>query len=226
MGIFKKLAPKILPKPTGKTLYFPGCLAQAKLPRVVEAQRAVLHDMGVEHITLNIECCGYLAWYAGYEEEFALIAARNNRAIKENNITKIITGCPHCALTFKERYGIETRHLLEVYAENMEKIKHHRGHAASYHHPCFLDKLGVDAKVATRVLRRTGVHVAPENKANGCCGSVGDDFARNNPDEARLIAQRRAGELTTPIVTSCPYCIMMFRQQRKDVKDVAELLNE
>ncbi len=221
MGIFSKLGKE------EKTLYFPGCLAAAKLPQVVEATKSALNDMGVPFVTLPLECCGYAAWYAGYEEEFEQIMGRNKRKLAEAGVTRIITNCPHCALTFKERYGVETQHTLEVFDTQLEKIKMKEGRAASYHHPCFLDRLGVDEKVAVRVLRRAGVHVAAGNKAQGCCGSVGDDFARNNPDEAAAICQRRAGELKEKLlVTACPYCHVMFKQQRRDVHDVSELIGE
>jgi Fe-S oxidoreductase len=221
MGLFGKQ------KKDGATLYFPGCLATAKLPGIVEAQQALLRDLGVEFVTLPMECCGYAAWYAGHEEEFQAIKGRNKRKLEEHGITTILTGCPHCARTFKEKYRIETRHLLTVYEEHIEKIKLKEGVSANYHHPCFLDKLGVDEKTAVRVLRRAGVHTPTENVTRGCCGSVGDDFSRNNPEEARLICQRRCsqfGEKT--VVTACPYCIVTFQQQRKEAKDVAEVLWE
>jgi glutamate synthase (NADPH/NADH) small chain len=221
MGLFGKR------KPRGVTLYFPGCLAEAKLPHVIEAQKSALRDMGVEFVTLRLECCGYPAWYAGYEKEFQEAMARNKRALSENGVERIITGCPHCALTFRQRYGIETEHILETFEERLEKIRQREGRSVSYHHPCFLDKLGISEKAAVRVLRRAGVHVPLSNKAVGCCGSVGDDFARNNPEEARLICQRRCSEFSEKtIVTACPYCIVMFQQQRKEARDVSELLGE
>lgn len=221
MGLFSKS------KKEGVTLYFPGCLAAAKLPLVVEATKSMLTDMGVEFVTLPMECCGYAVWYAGHEEELELIMARNKRRLAEAGVTHIITNCPHCARTFKERYGVETQHILEVFDNHLEKIKLKEGRSANYHHPCFLDTLGVDEKVGVRVLRRAGIHVSAGNKAKGCCGSVGDDFARNNPEEAIVICQRRASELQEKLlVTACPYCQVMFMRQRKDVHDVSELLGE
>jgi glutamate synthase (NADPH) small chain len=225
MGLFKRLAEKATPRSV--TLYFPGCLASAKLPQVVEATKSALRDMGVGFVTLPLECCGYPAWYAGYEEEFEVIMARNKRKLADAGVARVITNCPHCALTFKERYGVETQHILELFDSNLEKIRMKEGRAASYHHPCFLDRLGVDEKVAVRVLRRAGVHVAADNKAMGCCGSVGDDFARNSPEEAAVICQRRASELQGKLlVTACPYCHVMFSRRHKDVHDVSELLGE
>ena len=209
------------------TLYHPGCLAAAKLPHVVKATKEVLRDMGVPFLMIpEFECCGHHAWYAGYEQDFQAIMARNKALLRERGITRIITNDPHCCLTFRERYGVEAKHVLEVFDEHLDKVRKGDEAAAAYHHACFLDKLGIDDKVAVRVLHRANVHVPKENPSRGCCGSVGDDFARNNREAAAKIAERRAKEFREPLlVVACPYCHLSFQKHRK-VRDVAEMLAE
>jgi Fe-S oxidoreductase len=212
-------------RPTGgKTLYHPGCLAAAKLPHVVKATKDVLRDMHVQFVVIDgLIDCGHHAWYAGYEADFEKIMQKNKELLKKHGITQVITNDPHCCHCFTERYGIETKHTLQVFDEHLDKIKKKDTLQVSYHHPCYLDKLGIDEKMAVRVLRRANVHVAPDNKPRGCCGSVGDDFGRNNKEVARRIADRRREQLRERVlVTACPYCITMF----KNARDVAELLTE
>lgn len=208
-----------------KRLYFPGCLTKAKLPQIAEATRDAFRDLGIPFVTLpEMGCCGYPALYAGYRDEFERIAAENRSILEREGITQVVSNCPHCVLAFREA-GVAARHTLELFDEHLNKVAKRHSLRANYHHPCFLEKLDVPAKVGVRVLRRAGVHVPNENPARGCCGSVGDDFARNNPENAAKIAAQRAKQFTEPLlVTSCPYCHLMFKKLKP--RDVAELLGE
>ncbi len=217
MGLFSR---------RGKTLYTPGPLAAARLPDVVNATRAVLRDMGIEVVELDLKS-GFEAWYAGYEHEFQGLLRENKRVLAQHGITHIITNDPHEALTFRERYGIDARHVIEVCKEHISKIMKGDERRASYHHPCFLDKLGVGPNTAKSVLRRAGVHVPNENPSRGCCGSVGHDFERNNKEEADAIAKERSKALSERlVVTCCPHCLLLLRRYRKKVVDVVEILAE
>ncbi len=209
------------------TLYLPGMLAAAQLPNVVAATKDALRDMGVAFVMLDgFETSGYHAWFAGYEELFITIKKRNEALLKQHHIRRVITNDPHEAFTLRERYGIDARHVLEVFDEHSGKIAKKEATKARYHHPCFLDRLGVPEKTAIRVLRRAGFHIeggAPP----GCCGSVGDDFARNDPPAAERVAAARAKRLGDgTIVTSCPYCYVAFKREKRKVMDIAEALGE
>jgi|GEM_PF-2593079 len=217
MGLFSK---------RGKTLYTPGPLAAARLPEVVAATKATLRDMGVDIVELDLKS-GFEAWYAGYEQEFQELMRENKRILEQHGITRIITNDPHEAWTYRERYGIETRHVIEVCKEHISKIVKGEVRRANYHHPCFLDKLGVNPNTAKSVLRRAGVHVPNENQSRGCCGSVGHDFERNNKDEAEAIAKERAKTLSEPlIITCCPHCLLLLKHHHKKTKDVMQILAE
>ena len=140
---------------------------------------------------------------------------------------KIITGCPHCALTFAKEYGVATEHLLETVGQHLEKVKKADSRTVDYHHPCTLCALNLEQKDAVRVLRRANVHVANETEEQKCCGSVGDDFARNAPEAASVIAASRVKAFKTGVVvTSCPYCNVHLSRHHAKVRDVAEMLNE
>lgn len=211
----------------GKTLYHPGPLAKAKLPRVVAATRHVLKDFGIDFITLDLLGSGFEAWYAGEEEIFQQIMRENLALLKKERVTLIITNDPHEAWTFKERYGLNAIHTTQLLKEHLEKIKKQTALRASYHHPCFLTKLGVRESSVLAILRRAGVHVPSTNKGTGCCGSVGHDFSRANPELAARIAARRSKELPEKLlITCCPHAHVTFKQERRRVKDVVELLTE
>ncbi len=210
----------------GVTLYFPGPYASALLPDVVAATREALLDLGIDFVMREgIVTSGYHAWFAGYEAEFALLKERNESWLRDERVTRIITNDPHEALTFRERYGIPATLVVELFAEHDGRLRPGRGKRVVYHHPCVLNRLGVDEKRVVRLLRRLGMKV--EERPTRCCGSVGDDYARNNPGAAGLVAKRRAEELgETLIVTCCPYCNALLARQGRRVVDVAELVVE
>jgi len=220
MGFFTR-------KPRGVTLYHPGPMATARLPRVVKATKELLRDLGIEFIMIDeLQCCGYHAWYAGYEREFKAHQSKVQALLKAHHVTRIITNDPHCAYTFKQRYGLETRHILQVLEEHIDKLRRKDGLTVNYHHGCFLDKLGIEDKTAIRVLRRANFHVPKENKSGGCCGSVGDDYARNNPELAAKIADRRGAECKErATIVACPYCYVAL-QRHKEVRDITEVVGE
>lgn len=170
---------------------------------------------------------GFSLWYAGYHTEFDELYRRNMRLIEEKNISMIVTNDPHEAYILREKYGVKVLHIVEFLSENLENIKKLPSIKVEYHHPCFLTKIGVEPKVSIRVLRRAGILLSQKQPAPRCCGSVGGDFARNNPATAEKVAKKRAGEFTEKIVvTCCPYCYAMLKQQKVKVKDITELLSE
>jgi Fe-S oxidoreductase len=207
------------------TLYFPGCSANKE---VVAATKALLADHGVEFIMIErLACCGHEAWLAGYEQDFIALRQRNTTLLREQNVHSVITNDPHCALTFKERYNLDAQHIVEVLNIHIDKLVRHDGASVNYHHPCFLDRLGIDERAPARLLRRAGIHVTNENKPRGCCGSVGADFARNNPAKAAFIAKTRAKDFKEKLlVTCCPYCRNAFRIAGLNCKDITEVLSE
>lgn len=224
MGLFSKK--RVFAR--GKTLYFPGLVASSKLRHVVAATKSVLADMGVSYVMLDeFRTAGYHAYVAGYAELFRELKDQNLSLLDREGITRIVTNDPHEAWILKEEYGVETLLTVELFSQLLEKVRKGGDVKANYHHPCFLSKLGVAPRIPLRVLRRAGVHVGAENVAEGCCGSVGDDFARNNKEAAARIAKRRLADFQEKLlVTCCPYCLLAFKGQRRQAKDVAELLSE
>lgn len=207
----------------GKTLYFPGPMAE-KLPHVVQATRALLIDLGVDFIMKEgMVTSGYHAWFAGYADAFSNLKKSNEAFLRKHRISAIITNDPHEAFTFREAYGLRTQHLVEVIVENITKIKKKRTVRVSYHHPCFLDRLDVRERSVERILRRAGFRV--DAAPSRCCGSVGDDYARNNKEVASRIAKRCAAELGNTVVTCCPYCNITLSAQGKKVIDISEALS-
>lgn len=203
----------------GVTLYHPGSRTSKE---VVDATKEVLRDMGVEFIMLDGLESGFGAWYAGYEEVFLELKEKNLLLFKKKKIKNIITNDPHEAFTFKERYEIDAKHTLEVFNQHLETINRGEGKKATYHHACFLDKLGVKDQIPLRILSRANIHA---KVLHGCCGSVGGDFSRNNPLLATKIAKQRVVESDGLLITGCPHCYAAFKPF-KNVKDVAELLRE
>jgi Fe-S oxidoreductase len=218
--------PKVMQR--GRTLYLPGPLTQAKQRHVIGATKELLRVCKQPFVESNeVTTAGFSLWYAGYESEFKRLMEKNMDFFDREKITMIITNDPHEAHTLRERYGIKALHLVEFLAENLEKIAKQPPLKANYHHPCFLTKMGVMQKVPIRILRRAGIILPNSQPPPRCCGSVGDDFDRNDPLTATKIAQRRTKDFSEQVViTCCPFCAMMLKKQKVKVKDISEVLVE
>ncbi len=207
-----------------RILYTPGPLTEKRYPEVVAATKRVLNDLGIPYTTSSL-MSGFEAWFAGHEEEFQTLMRRNKEVLEREKITRIITNDPHEAYTYRERYGLDARHVIEEVKEHAEKIVKGEARRLNYHHACFLDRLGITPAAVKSVLRRANIHIPLENKDRGCCGSVGHDFSRNNPELAKKMVKKRLEQFDkTPILVCCPHCLQSFGRRR--ARDVMEALAE
>jgi heterodisulfide reductase subunit B len=86
--------------------FFPGCLAQLKLPQVERSVRSVLGALGIDlHDEPRFTCCpDPVVFRSGSRRDWLLLASRN---LTLDNEAPIVTLCPGCASSLAE-----ARHVL------------------------------------------------------------------------------------------------------------------
>lgn len=234
MGIFSRIIDK-LKNIGGNTLYYPGCLTKFVMPEFAEKYEEILKKLGIDFIKVEeFNCCGSPVLNAGYKEDFMNLMEKNREIFRKYGISRVITNCPSCAYIFKEEYGINTKHITEIIAENINKLtetEKNKTEEISYHDPCHLGrKLGIyDAP--RKILEKLGFKIVePETTKDKalCCGG-GGGLKTNFPKLSNKIAKRRVSEFKTDeIMTCCPLCYQQLKENssgKKKIFELCELIN-
>lgn len=235
------------------TLYYPGCLTKFVAKDLLENYRKVLRWAGVGFIELaDLEvCCGSPVLKAGYSEDFEDLAKRNLEVFREHGVGKIVTGCPACALVFKEEYPkvlgdawkIKVEHILELFSsklkvQNLKVQPQAEGLRVVYHDPCHLGRLQGVYDAPREIIKKLGyklVELDFSREESFCCGG-GGGVRNTNPKVAAEVGKERFAQLAKAnpdlIVTSCPMCVRQLESVRDglsgdvEIKDISELLVE
>lgn len=186
---FKKYRqPDGLPR---SVVFFPGCYVDIYDPETGMDMVAVFNKAGY-HVTLpeGFVCCGLPLVANGFWEDARKNAERNMRELatwKARNVP-VITGCPSCALMFKEEYAeyfpdLLPRSLSPALADACEFLldcmdRHElplsspgREQHILYHAPCHLRAQGLGLPGLTLLNSIPGVRA--DNANAGCCGIAG-----------------------------------------------------
>jgi heterodisulfide reductase subunit D len=225
----------------GNTLYYPGCMIKAVLPKVEENYRHILKKMKVDFIELPDKelCCASPVINAGFATDARNVMKQNLELFRAHGINRIITPCPACAYTFKEEYKnklgkewtIQTEHITETFetAISKGKLKLNKVFGkVTFHDPCYLARYQRIIAPPRKILSKVAAEVV-EMRLNGletfCCGAGGGVKA-NFDDQANVSGQARiemAVETGAEILTTaCPMCYQHLKDAAKDQIKVLE----
>lgn len=214
----------------------------------------VLKAAGVDFAFLGNDekCCGDPARRSGHEYLYQMLAMENIELLKsfEGKFKRIVTMCPHGMHVLKHEYkqmdedlNLEVVHyanfLQELIAEGKLKLKGGMNIKATYHDPCYLGRYNDEYNAPRDVLKATGANVTEmkcTKKSSFCCGAGGggmwkEESKGDRVNHVRLKQAQEAGADT--IVTSCPYCSVMFKDgidemeaENLKTRDLAQLVLE
>lgn len=210
----------------GRVALFPGCLTNYAYPEVGRAAVKVLRENGLEVVSPAAGCCGMPMLAAGDRAGAVRVAEANVELLSALEVRAIVTPCPTCALTFKERYPelLEGRDSYDValelgrrtweictYLEGIDLKKGELKGRITYHDPCHLN-WGLGVKEEPRMLLRSlGLEMREMTKPEACCG-FGGTFSLKNYDLAVRINEKKlediAGTEAEVVATPCPGCRM------------------
>ncbi|MCX8022327.1 MAG: heterodisulfide reductase-related iron-sulfur binding cluster [Syntrophorhabdaceae bacterium] len=216
-------------------LYWVGCVASLddRNRKIAKAFTTILNKAGVSFGILGQEetCCGDPARRCGNEDLYLGIAQGNVELLKELNIKKIITTCPHCYHTLKNEYPqiggeFEVYHQSEFIWKLINEGKISPSPAIegafTYHDPCYLGRVNRVYEEPRDILKKLNkdglIEMGRNHDRSFCCGGGGgriwmeEHHKRINHlriDEAIEISAKT-------VVTACPYCLIMMEDAIKD----------
>jgi len=235
-------------------LFFVGCAGSFddRNKKVAIAISKLLSFVGIKHGILGVEegCCGDSARRLGNEYLYQIMVQQNIETMKNYNVKKIITMCPHCYNTLKNEYpqfggNFEVYHYVEVFSKliNENKIKPLKAldSEVTYHDSCYLGRyngLYEEPRSIIKALSPKAIKEMPRSRAYSlCCGGGGGRFWMEEHLGRRINHERFSDVQKTGaqlVITSCPFCLTMLSDAVKEkelenqvvVSDLAEVLKE
>ncbi|KAF0181899.1 MAG: hypothetical protein FD164_1387 [Nitrospirae bacterium] len=233
--IFKKIKQ---PKGRVKAAFFAGCATEFVFPKVGEAVVKVLNKAGIEVIFPETQtCCGIPHWGTGAFDMAAMAAEQNLRALLENDVQYVVTGCASCATALKKEWS----HILkdegkDSLVPNAEKIA-----AKTFTFSELVKKMidekrltpkeGLKAQTFTyhdscHAKRHCGIYIEPREamKAVGfelkemfecdtCCG-MGGSYTVKQPTLSMRMLKRKIKNIEDTgadcVAVECPGCLIQI----------------
>lgn len=234
-------------------LFWVGCAGSFD-PRAQQVSRAFASLMKIAGIRFAIlgdeeKCTGDPARRAGNEFLFQLLALQNIETLKNYEITKIVTTCPHCFNTLKNDYPALGGHYEVVHHSvflnhllrdgRLKLAGEIPGVALTYHDSCYLGRINGIYEDPREIMKQMNADIREmkRSKAGGlCCGAGGGQmFKEDEAGSKRINLERVEEALATgagTIVSNCPFCLTMLtdgvkaldQQEKVMVYDLAELI--
>ncbi|UCD70918.1 MAG: (Fe-S)-binding protein [Syntrophobacterales bacterium] len=202
------------PERDGQFTLYVGCVYRSK-PRELATALSVLERLDIHPLIADETCCGYIVEATGFDKEFEMIQGQFKKTYQQMGAPEILTLCPTCTATLKEKYGLPVKHAIVAVAEQLRKKQQAvkpLGFRATYHDPCHLGRMLGVFDEPREILRHLGIQlVEMENYRyfSTCCGGGGGVNAVD-PDLSIEIAKNRArdaiGVGVEIITTVCPTC--------------------
>jgi len=225
-----------------------------KFPEVVKANIQILKKAGV-HFSTNLEkkvCCGGPAFNIRDLETAKEFANKNKELIESSGAEIIISDCPGCVLTLKNRYekaGIKIEkqilHTVQYFKKLIDngKLRFKNSIPEEYrkitiHDPCLIARNLKDTESIREILKKIPSLEVVEPIYNKeyvhCCGWSGTAHWADK-DLAVKEARNRINELKetgmSVFVSACPLCelglgygIAESEKEKYNILDISELL--
>jgi Fe-S oxidoreductase len=196
----------------GTTPLYLGCLYQSK-PVETRTIISVLERCGIDPLVVEETCCGYFAEATGFAQEFDSIQQRFRDNYNTQADEEILTLCPTCTVTLREKYGLNVKHAIVAVAERIDQLEPRQLELrATYHDPCHLGRMLGIFDEPRAILRALGVELVEmeHNRFFSTCCGGGGGVADTDPGLALEVAKNRVRDALAVgaenIVTVCPTC--------------------
>lgn len=239
---------------TPEILFWVGCMGSFddRARKITKAIAKILHHAQVKFAVLGTEetCSGDPAKRAGNEFLYQMQAMQNIQVLNGYNVTRIVTGCPHCFNTLRNEYpGLggkyEVIHHSQLLQELLDsgKLKvqggEFKGKKITFHDPCYLGRANDVYEAPRSVIQKLDILLTEmkRSRANGlCCGAGGAQMFKEPEQGNKDINIERTEEALTlnpeVIAVGCPFCMTMMtdgvknfnKEAEVQVRDIAELI--
>ena len=202
------------PEREGQIPLYVGCVYRSK-PRELARALSVLERLDIHPLITDETCCGYIVEATGFGKEFDAVQEQFKNTYQQFSAPEILTLCPTCTITLKEKYGLPVKHAIVAVAEQLREKRgavKSLGFRATYHDPCHLGRMLGVFEEPREILRQLGIQlVEMENNRyfSTCCGG-GGGVNSVDPDLSIEIAKNRVRDAIRVgvdiITTVCPTC--------------------
>jgi Fe-S oxidoreductase len=202
-----------------------GCMGgyDPKGREIVLALVEVMRFLGASFGVLRKEkCTGDPVRRLGNDLLFQQLAEANLEALKQGNVKKIVSICPHCVRTIQEdwkAYGTppEVEHhseFLTRFASQLKPVQNQE--KIVFHDPCYLGRYRNIYDEPRKVAALAGELVeAPRSRERSFCCGAGGGLAFLGEEKGERVSHVRAAELAATgasvVGAACPFCNTMFR---------------
>ncbi len=233
-------------------LYFVGCYASFDKRNIKIAKSFVklCQAAGIKVGILGKEekCCGEPMRKMGNEYLYQSLAIENVELIKDYNVKKVVTTCPHCFNTLAKDYrdldfDVEVESYT-VFLEDLLKTGKLKVNAeelhCTYHDSCYMGRHNDIYAAPRSLIKAAGGQIAEMDKNRSeafCCSAGGGRIMAEEKLGDRINVKRveMAVETGAPtMISNCPFCLTMFEdgikgadvEDKLSTKDIAEVLVE
>jgi Fe-S oxidoreductase len=191
---------------------------------IVASLARILRGLNISFGVLRKEkCTGDPARRLGNDLAFGQLAESNLETLRQSQVKKIISICPHCVRTISTDWGEygqapPIEHHSEFLARHLDKLPERTGDGEKivYHDPCYLGRYRNVYNEPRAVVGRFGILIDPprSRERSFCCGA-GGGLAFLGEEKGKRISVERAEELVATgasvVAAACPFCNTMFR---------------
>ena len=223
-------------------VYFIGCVGSYREDESTMATLNLLDHLNVDYTLIDEVCCSGILEDVGYEINTSL-ARKNVDLIADTGASTVITGCPYCARTFKNKpqyaglreNGVNVIHISQFLKDFDFNVKTEK--IVTYHDPCDLGRhCGIyeEPRMIIRKIAPNFVELRHHHDDALCCGAGGGArgaYAKNSIAMARRRLQE-ADEIGADIVlTECNSCVhnlsnAKVRAQKLQIYNTTQFINQ
>jgi len=246
--------PRLADNPKAEYLFYVGCAGSFndRNKGISTAFVKILQKAGVDFAILGKEelCNGETARRAGNEYLAKMMVDANIAVLKQYDVKKILTTCPHCFNSLKNEYpefgfkAESVRHHSEFINDLLKQgrisvTQEAESTRIAFHDSCYLgryNEIYEEPREALRAIGNVEVVEMPRNRSKGmCCGAGGARMWMEETIGKRINVERVEEALDQKpdvIAAGCPFCQVMLsdgvtEKKKEDnvaVKDLAEII--
>lgn len=205
-----------LAKREGNTPIYIGCLYRSRL-KELSTIFSVMEKVDLSPRLGEETCCGYVVEATGFSSEFEKIRERCAENFKRQEGGSVLTLCPTCTITLKEKYQLPVEHTVVTIHQKLKDPEVARklkplNLRATYHDPCHLGRMLGIFEEPREILRQMGIEIIEmehNRYFSTCCGGGGGLRAVDDALSIEISKNRIRDALAVGvemIITVCPTC--------------------
>ncbi|MBW1865683.1 MAG: (Fe-S)-binding protein, partial [Deltaproteobacteria bacterium] len=223
-------------------VYFIGCVGSYREDEATLATLDLLDKLDVDYTLIDEVCCSGVLEDVGYQINDDLARLNIERILKTGAKT-IITGCPYCSRTFKNKTqyaelkekGVQVLHISQFLKDFDFDVQTDK--RVTYHDPCDLGRhCGIyeEPREIIRKIAPNFVEMEHHHADALCCGAGGGvrgAYAKNSIAMARRRLEEVEAIGAEVVLTECNSCVhnlsnAKLRKQKFKIYNISQFLGD